>query len=139
MSNTYKCHLTWPPVMLRHGIYQLASAVIHVSVGPSSTEPRSTEPRSIVAHDQPSTCPFSCQSHPYLKWFDMKHACPCFACVQIASWLFIRYIHFMMSLPTCAPVAIEMRQELENAMTYVNQQTTLHHIKLRSGMLFFIA
>ena len=44
-----------------------------------------------------------------------------------------------MSLPTCAPVAIEMRQELENAMTYVNQQTTLHDIKLRSGMLFFIA
>ena len=45
----------------------------------------------------------------------------------------------MMSLPTCAPVAIEMRQELENAMTFVNQQTTLHDIKLRFGMLFFIA
>ncbi len=43
-----------------------------------------------------------------------------------------------MLLPTCALVAIEMRQELENAMTYVNQQTTLHDIKLRSGMLFFV-
>lgn len=44
-----------------------------------------------------------------------------------------------MILSVCAPVAIETRQELENAMTYVIQQTTLHDIKLRSGMLFFIA
>ena len=53
-----------------------------VFVGPSSTSPRSN-----VAQIQPSTCPFSCGSHPYLTCFDMKRACPYFACVQIASWL----------------------------------------------------
>ena len=37
--------------------------------------------------NQPSTCPFSCGSHPYLTCFDMKRACPYFACVQISSWL----------------------------------------------------
>ena len=49
-----------------------------------------------------------------------------------------RYIHLMISLPTCALAAQELRQQLENATTCVNQQTTLYAINLRCGVLFFI-
>ena len=82
----------------------------------------------------------------------MKHACPYFACVQIASWLFIPNLYVDVILDKLVHsfhATAHLRSsgywneadwnELENAMTYVNQQTTLHDIKLRSGMLFFIA
>ena len=89
-----RVRLTCYPPSLLEGYYQ--SVNLCRSVGSSSTSPRSN-----VAHIQPGTCPISCQSHPYLTCFDMKRACPCFACVQIASWLFMPnlYVDLILDKP----------------------------------------
>ncbi len=98
------------------------AVVIHVSIGPSSTEPRSN-----LADDQPHTCPFSCQIHPYQKWFDhearLSMFCLCADSILVVYAQFVLWrndiildkpVQSMTSLPTCALAANEpCRREIK--------------------------
>ena len=59
------------------------------------------QPRQDQKWHKSNQAPVLSQSHPYLTCFDMKRACPDFACVQIASWLLMpnSYVDVILDKP----------------------------------------